>query len=229
MNRDERIDRRSAGTKRQRTLPYDKSRNSQEDKPRVPTILTISPVCRYIQEVLKLILYKGGKQLDCEGVELYRQSLERLKKDLKDCVVTLVITDKPEDCYSTSRSVFPLWKETILSFQDNYMQEWAEEIEDGIYPESLTVITYFRRNKGKLPDEEIQQFEQEFEDLQKEHNIFHKDCKTEEELMTVVDCEVAEKFLKTMQQKSKIKTLTMGRDQKLAKAKHITKIAMEKM
>jgi len=227
MSRDERIDRRSAGTKSQRTLSYDKSRNAHEDKPRVPTILTISPKCRYIQEVLKLILHKGGKQLGCEGVELYRQSIDRLKKDLKDCVVTLVISDKPEDCYAASRSEFPLWKETVISFQDNYMQEWAEEIRDGIYPESLTVITYFRRNKGKLPDEEIRQFEQEFEDLQKEHHIFHKACKTEEELMSVVDCEVADKFLKQMQQKDKLKTLTMGRDQKLAKAKHITKMAMK--
>lgn len=229
MGRDDWSDRQVVGVKAKRELHYGEPKNAEKaNQEKVPVFLIISPLFKKVQMSMQDIMEKAGKKIICDGVELYRQAQNRLNTDLKGKVVGLVITDHAEDCYAATQSDFLMWKDTILKYQDNYIESWIDKISDELFPTTLTVITYFRRSKGKMSDEEIEKIEDEFDSLKEEHNINHKPCKTEDEVKKVVDTDLIGMALKQQQQKTKMQSFMRGRNQLLQKAKKLTADARKK-
>ncbi len=230
MAKEDWADRQVAGVKAKRSLHYGDSKGSNKSEAeKIPVILLVSPEYKRVQMELKEILTKGGKHIASDGVELYRQAQNRLSGDLKGKVIGLVITDKPDDCYAPTKLDFPMWKETVLKYQDDYIENWIQQIAADMYPSTLTVITYFRRSKGQLSDEEIENLEDEFEALQQENKIKYRPCQTQEEVEKVVDKDLIGMALKQQQQKDRMKSFMRGRNQLLQKAQKLTKDARKKM
>ncbi len=223
-------DRRIGGIKAKRLLGLgENSHSSNKEKlDEVCVILVISPWSNRIINVLQGILKRGGKKITLTGVELYRQALARLNSDLANRVVALVITDRPDDYKAPARGNKPLWKEAIVHFQQNYLEGFAKEIGQEIFPPFLTVITMFKSHKGKLNEAEIQQLEKEFYEFKKENQFKNISCENEEELQNVVDKEIIDMVLKQQRQRDQIKKYERSRQQKIAKAKTITKNAHKK-
>lgn len=199
------------------------------DAPRFPAILIVSPWHRRVAVILTDILNRSRKNLECAGVDLYRQAMARLTGDLQQRVVALVITDQPDDCHSAGESGSPMWKESIHRFREDYLASWAEDIEKERLPANLTVITYFRTKKGKLSLEEIEAIEGEFGEFAEAAGLNHKPCMDDEELRRFVDKDVVDMVLKRQHQMDKVKTLTRSREQKIARAKKVTNEARWKM
>ena len=231
MSAEERLDPRVGGVKAKHMLNVRDSHHEgvKADEPVVPVLLIISPWHQRISILLQDILQKSGKHLECVGEELYRKSLSRLNADLSHRVVGLVVTDKPDDCYAPSRSEYPLWKEALVNFQQDYLESWKKEIEDEVFPGKLTVISYFRTKKGKLSEEEIERIEEEFAALPSESSIELYSCLSEDEIQKMVDQTVVGMVLERQQQRVKIKKLTRTRTQKIARAKKVTKDAVKRL
>lgn len=228
MGRDDWGERQVAGVKAKKTLHYKETKTPEKPPEKIPVLLLISPNFKRVKTEMSSILEKAGKKLACDGVELYRQAVNRLSTDLKGKVICLLISDQVEDCYATTQGDFPMWKDTVLRYQDNYIESWIEKIAEAQFPSTLTVITYFRRSKGKMSEEEIERIEDEFEELTKDSNINHKPCKTQEEVNKVVDKDIIGSALQQQQQRDKMKTFMRGRNQLLQKAKKVTNDAMRR-
>lgn len=229
MAREEWSERQVAGVKAKHSLHYGDSKNAGKSDEIIPVLLVISPVFMKVKLLLDQIMEKAGKKLLMEGVELYRQAQNRLHSDLKGKVIGLVVTDQAEDCYAATQSDFLMWKDTVLKFQEDYIDHWIDRIAAEQFPTTLTVITFFRRSKGKMSVEEIERIENEFEALKQEHNINHKPCQTVEEVKKVVDKDIIGMALQQQQQKGKMKTFMHSRNQLLQKAKKLTRDATKKL
>ena len=229
MKKEASHDRRIAGIKAKRLEEMGElSVSTKQILETVSMILIISPWHNRIATLLSMILARGGKRIKITGVELYRHALERLETDLQNRVITLIITDRPEDYNVTSTNKLPMWKEAILSYQRDYAETYAKEIEEEAFPPNLTVITMFKSHRGRMPDDEIDQLVKEFETFQKESQINQIHCENEEELKTEVDRNVVELVLARQRIRDKIKKYTRTRDEKLRRAKHVTKSAFYK-
>ncbi|RJP19210.1 MAG: hypothetical protein C4527_26865 [Candidatus Omnitrophota bacterium] len=230
MSFDIKPDRRVGGIKAKRLLEIGNNQNvaDKENPEDVSVILVISPWHNRIISVLKTILIRGGKNLSLAGVELYRRALSRIHGDLANRVVALVITDRADDCYAPGRGEKPLWQETILSCQEEYVTSFAKEIGKEIFPPYLTVITLFKSQRGRLSPHEIDKIEKEFNEFKQENEFKQINCFSELELQDTLDKEVISMVIKRQKQREHIKKYERTRAQKIAKAKNITRNAHQK-
>ncbi len=225
-------ERRIAGIKAKRlrtageTNQYIKKNGRIEPR---PVIFVISTEKNRIINILKPIVQKAGKHIELTGEELYRQSLTRRTGDISNRVVTLIITDQPDDHHAVGRSEIPLWQEAIAVYQNDYLEGYAEDIEKNLVPENLTVITIFKTKQGKLSDEEVKVIDEEFKAYQEKINVKHVQCESEEELANVVDKDVVGMFLERFRKTEGLRRFERSRGQKLAKAQKATKDARRKL
>lgn len=224
-------EKRLAGIKAKRFMDESDSDHTKQKNmlDLAPIVLIISPWYNRIAMVLRSITVRAGKFLDLEGVDLYRKALGRLHSESGDRVAALIITDRPDDYGVAGTNEFPIWKECIINYQQNYIQNFAKEIGDDILPASLTVVTMFADHKGKLAAEEIEQMEEEFSQLQQDAQFNRIHCENEEELKEAVNKEVVDVVLKRQRQKENVKKFERNRQQKISKAKTVTKSAHQRL
>jgi len=218
---------RVAGVKANYLLEAGDSYHVQDKNQRLEPyiVLIVSPINKRIALFLRDLFLKARKFLHCDGVDLYRKALRYLGLNQAHRVIALIITDKPDDHQSLSDNNIPLWKETILNFQQIYQEANAEDIKNNIFPANLTVITLFKHKNGKMKDSEIEALEREFQQLQEEIAINRLPCESEEELQTAVNDTVIGSVVTKFKQSENLRKYERKRNQKLAKAKKIIKDA----
>ncbi len=199
------------------------SGDKREEYP-IHLVMIISPICNRISLFLRDLFKKHQKYFLCDGVELYRQAVAKMNHPIGQRTVALIITDQPDDYHLVSEHGVPYWKETVAAFQSAYHEKFAAEIEEEVLPQNLTVITMFRHRKGKLSETEVESIEQEFEKLKEEMQLEHKACESEEELRDIMENQV-EEMVERFRQRESLRKFQRNRNQRLAKAKKITKDA----
>lgn len=185
-------------------------------------VLIISPIYSRIALFLKNTFNRNKKHIQCIGVDLYRKALYLTTSEESKRVISLIITDRPEDHSFTPAEKLPLWQDTVLRYQKAYLENHQKEIEEGLFPENLTVVTMFRHKRGRLPDDEIMEIEKEFEQLRDEHNFIQRGCESEEEIENMIQKDIVESVVNRSLKMDSIKKFQRSRSQKLAKALKVT-------
>lgn len=192
-----------------------------------PLILIVSPVYRRIALLLDRVLRERNNIVTCTGTDLYRLALEGLNGNFSNRLVALIITDKTSD-YKMETAEQPLWKAVVSLGQKQYLEAFQKEMEENIFPNSLTVITMFRDNSGLMTEDNVNSIALEFYSFLEENSVRLITCPSEEAMPEIVRKEIVEVVMKRHQNKEPEKKYETSRAQKLARARKFTADAIKR-
>lgn len=192
-----------------------------------PLILIISPIYRRITLLLERVLRERNNIVTCVGTDLYRQALEGLNGNFCNRVVALIVTDRTSD-YKSETAEQPLWKAVVSLGHKQYLEAFQKEMEENIFPTSLTVITMFREDSGQMTEDNVNRIALEFYSFLEENSVRLITCPTEEAMPEIVRKEIVEVVMKRQRNKDPEKKYEPSRAQKLAKARKFTADAIKR-